>query len=578
MRNDYLAISILSTLLNNLILLKHNYLILTMQKTSASFFSNNVFFTFLGFIFFVPFIGNVHLFDWDEINFAEIAREMVVTNEYSQPQINYTLFTEKPPLFFWMQALCMKIFGVNEFAARLPNALLGVLLLPILYATGKRIRDSKFGFIWALVYACSILPHLYFKSGIIDPWFNFFIFLAIYGIATVSTKTSNNNIKWIIFSGIMCGLAILTKGPVAVIIIGLVFAIFLLLNKLKMPISYVHFIVFVVTTIGTTALWLAADYLKNGNKFLYEFTIRQWQLLTTADAGHGGFFFYHFIVLFFGCFPATAFFIYALIKKDNASASFMLHRKWMVIFFWVVLVVFSLVKTKIVHYSSLAYYPISFLAAISIYNIAIKKWIFASCVKLLLIISAIPFVIAPFALVYFGTHKAQLKQLLKKDAFATANVDAAVHWTGWEIVPGIILLIILISTFLFYKKQNTKIVLYTLLGGSAIFVQSFLYFTVGKIEAISQRANIEFWELHKNEDCYITSFQYKTYTHYFYGKIKPQQNKNYTNNDWLLKGNIDKPVYISCKINSYLTLEKEITDAKLEYSKNGFYFYKRMPK
>ena len=45
-------------------------------------------------------IGSVHLFDWDEVNFAEIAREMIVTKNYLNVQINYQPFWEKPPLFF----------------------------------------------------------------------------------------------------------------------------------------------------------------------------------------------------------------------------------------------------------------------------------------------------------------------------------------------------------------------------------------------------------------------------------------------------------------------------------------------
>ena len=64
---------------------------------------------------FIPFLGNVHLFDWDEINFAESAREMIASGNYFSVQINFTRFTEKPPLFFWMQVLSMKVFGVNEF-------------------------------------------------------------------------------------------------------------------------------------------------------------------------------------------------------------------------------------------------------------------------------------------------------------------------------------------------------------------------------------------------------------------------------------------------------------------------------
>src|SRR5262245_47043667 len=58
------------------------------------------------------------LYDWDEINFAESSREMLVTGNYFQVQIDFRPFWEKPPLYFWMQAASMKIFGVNEFAAR----------------------------------------------------------------------------------------------------------------------------------------------------------------------------------------------------------------------------------------------------------------------------------------------------------------------------------------------------------------------------------------------------------------------------------------------------------------------------
>ena len=47
---------------------------------------------------FVPFLGTTHLFDWDEINFAEASREMLVTSNYAIPQIGFEPFWEKPPL------------------------------------------------------------------------------------------------------------------------------------------------------------------------------------------------------------------------------------------------------------------------------------------------------------------------------------------------------------------------------------------------------------------------------------------------------------------------------------------------
>src|SRR5205809_1083434 len=116
-----------------------------------------------GSILFFPFLGSVHLFDWDEINFAECAREMIVTGDYSNVKINFQAFWEKPPLFIWMQVLSMKIFGVNEFAARFPNAVCGIVTLLVIYSIGSKSIDKKFGLLWVLAYAGSFLPHLYFK-------------------------------------------------------------------------------------------------------------------------------------------------------------------------------------------------------------------------------------------------------------------------------------------------------------------------------------------------------------------------------------------------------------------------------
>ena len=61
-------------------------------------------FALIGALFFIPFLGGVHLFDWDEINFAEISREMILSGDYLRVAINFEPFYQKPPLFFWFQA------------------------------------------------------------------------------------------------------------------------------------------------------------------------------------------------------------------------------------------------------------------------------------------------------------------------------------------------------------------------------------------------------------------------------------------------------------------------------------------
>ena len=70
------------------------------------------------FVLFIPFLGQVHLFDWDEINFAEASREMIVTGDWLNVQINYEPFWEKPPLFIWFSSNFNVIFWYQRICCK----------------------------------------------------------------------------------------------------------------------------------------------------------------------------------------------------------------------------------------------------------------------------------------------------------------------------------------------------------------------------------------------------------------------------------------------------------------------------
>jgi 4-amino-4-deoxy-L-arabinose transferase-like glycosyltransferase len=81
---------------------------------------------------------------------------------------NYQPFWEKPPLFFWLRSGEYESFGINKsFAARLPNAITGIVTLLTFSSQCKRLAAVNTPDFYGL-YACSVpsLPHLYFKSGI----------------------------------------------------------------------------------------------------------------------------------------------------------------------------------------------------------------------------------------------------------------------------------------------------------------------------------------------------------------------------------------------------------------------------
>ena len=542
----------------------------------------------IGSLLFFPFLGHVHLFDWDEINFAECAREMIVSKDYLRSQIDFMPFWEKPPLFIWMQVLAMKIFGIGEFAARFPNAMVGVFTLVTLFYVGRRAVNEKMATWWILLYAATWLPHFYFKSGIIDPMFNLFIFIAFFQVHLL--RYSGRKALHALLAGLFLGLAVLTKGPAAILVAGLSFAVYLIANRGLSGYKLHHLALIAICACVPMLLWLGATVAVHGIAYgrwsTHEFITYQVRLFSTEDADHGGPFFYHFIVLLLGCFPASIFLFQYSRKRTGEDAQQSDLTKWMWIFFWVVLILFSIVKTKIVHYSSLCYFPLTYLAALQLYRLSteparLKKWVggvFLAIGSILaVLITALPFL---------GINKEKLIPYID-DPFAVGNLAANVPWSYTECIWGILYLAGIWTAF-FLTRRNFKKGILLLCTVQIIIIQVTVIHFTPKIEAYTQQAAIDYFKSLQGRDVYVHSLGYKSYATMFYSREHPATDSNYhsvrvdkgkdvqpiANEQWLLRGKIDKPVYFICKIQDrprYDTLP-QLTDIG---GKNGFVFYKR---
>ena len=544
---------------------------------------NSLLFALLGFIFYVPLLGGVHLFDWDEINFAEISREMIVLGDYLRVHINFEPFWEKPPLFMWMQAGAMNIFGINEFSARLPNAICGILTLIFLFETGNFLKGNRFGILWAGAYFGSILPFLYFKSGIIDPWFNLLIFMGLYFFIlfywkkekALRGRLKRNRFFYLTIAGFCIGLAVLTKGPVAFLVIGLVLGVYWISKQFRFFISPAEFSFFTLVVMGVCGIWFGLEILKNGTGFVENFIFYQIELLTKPVAGHKGFFGYHFVVLLIGVFPASVFAVRAFFKMpDEDSPELTDFRRWLKYLFWVVLILFSLVQSKIVHYSSLCYFPLTYLAATTAEEIWKGRIDFSNKLKAGLLFVGGIYSLLLLALPFLGMNIDFLKPLFQKDPFALANLEAEVFWQWADVIPGVLMSIILFGSLNYFKKKNYKFGFSLLFGGTALFVFTTLIFIINKIEGYSQNAAIEFFKAKSKEDCYLSTKDYKSYAHLFYGNKQKPNNANHKNNDWLTDGEIDKTVYLAVKIHRAGQLIKHPEFREVS-RKNGFVFFKR---
>jgi hypothetical protein len=113
-----------------------------------------------------------------------------------------------------------------------------------------------------------------------------------------------------------------------------------------------------------------------------------------------------------------------------------------------------------------------------------------------------------------------------------------------------------------------------LFGGTAVF--TFLASTIlmPRIERYSQGAAIDFYKERRGEDCYVRPLGYKTYAHLFYAQKPIPSNPDSYDQNWLLHGDIDKPVYFVTKLGRTDRL-KDLPQLKELYRKNGFVFLKR---
>ena len=128
------------------------------------------------------------LLDYVDSVYIEIAREMMQRHDYVTPYINGIRFFDKPPLLYWMAAASMHLFGIHDWAARLPLALAVLALLLSVYALGIRLfaaisptrNPDRGGFYAALAIATSIGPYLYTRFYIPDILLALWMTLAVH--------------------------------------------------------------------------------------------------------------------------------------------------------------------------------------------------------------------------------------------------------------------------------------------------------------------------------------------------------------------------------------------------------------
>jgi 4-amino-4-deoxy-L-arabinose transferase-like glycosyltransferase len=158
-------------------------------------------------------LGAGSLAAWDEAIYAQVSKEMVQSGDWLTPHWSYSPWFEKPPLFMWITALSYRIFGISEFAARLPAAISGLALLLLTYFTARLAYDEKTGLLAAAILFTCYHFLSFSRFGTMDTMLTLFIYLALYGYL----RLNKDNQKWWYLIWASCALALMVKGAGGII-------------------------------------------------------------------------------------------------------------------------------------------------------------------------------------------------------------------------------------------------------------------------------------------------------------------------------------------------------------------------
>ncbi len=213
------------------------------------------------------------LMDVDETRYAVMARDLINSFNLNSLMLNNVPFLEKPPLYFWLVGLSIKVFGgFSAFAVRFPIALLASFVVFFTYYVGKRVISRKYGLISALILLSSVFFLILSHVAILDMVLTVFVTSAIYcALLTEHCEEKNKKFYWWYFYAFI-GLGFLSKGILALAIpVTIVFIYSVFAKNVKELFKPLYLVPGVVIFLLIAAPWHFIMYKEYGYQFVREY-------------------------------------------------------------------------------------------------------------------------------------------------------------------------------------------------------------------------------------------------------------------------------------------------------------------
>ncbi|MDR3155906.1 MAG: glycosyltransferase family 39 protein [Holosporaceae bacterium] len=352
-------------------------------------------------IFFCHEIGNRNFADPDEGRYVEIPREMVASGDYITPRLNGLKYFEKPVLFYWLQALSIHAFGINEISMRLWLAIFAVLGCLVLFGIGIARYSKSTGLMAAGILATTLLYYAHSRLIILDLALSVFMCgsLWCFYLAFVKPPTKFDNAtsssavskSLIVAMYALAALACLTKGLIGAALPGMVALLWIILTNGWHRLRQLFYVPGLLVFLAIFLPWHLLIMQHNNDFFDFYFIFEHFTRYTTKVHNRYQPWWFFLPIVLVGLFPWTGFAMVAIknsiakamtapvAKKRQNDANntcvakvsdnyFAAEQVFFLVWIFTIFVFFSFSNSKLVPYILPIIPPIAFLTACSLEN------------------------------------------------------------------------------------------------------------------------------------------------------------------------------------------------------------------
>lgn len=259
-------------------------------------------------LFFGVFLGTRPLSVPDEGRYTEIPREMVESGDFVTPRLNGVKYFEKPPLVYWLTSASLKNFGVNEWALRFWPAIFALFGCLATYLFGRRFYDRQTGIASSLILATSLLYYAHSRILILDMPVSALLTGSLFSFFAALFE-KNKNRKRLLLAGffILSAGALMTKGLLGIALPGCIILLWSLFYKRWEALKYAFSPWGILLFLALALPWHILASLRNPEFFDFYIIHEQiLRFLTTVHKRSQPFWFFIPIIIL-GLFPWVSF-------------------------------------------------------------------------------------------------------------------------------------------------------------------------------------------------------------------------------------------------------------------------------